>query len=84
MLIIQEELSDHWIVPVIQGYVQLEKCVMDFSERRASPSSDATLLMEFPGSTKHKDPLAYTFGIISLNVHVNLPVEFLGRYRLKI
>ncbi|XP_062592434.1 phosphatidylinositide phosphatase SAC2-like, partial [Saccostrea cucullata] len=56
-----EKLYTHWIVPVIQGYVQMENCVLDFT-----PSSTSSLdLSPDYGNSKHLDPLEYQLGIIS-------------------
>ncbi|XP_056004928.1 phosphatidylinositide phosphatase SAC2-like isoform X2 [Ostrea edulis] len=56
-----EKLYAHWITPVIQGYVQVENCVLDFTQ-----SSTASLdLSPDYGNSKHLDPLEYQLGIIS-------------------
>ncbi|XP_077870090.1 phosphatidylinositide phosphatase SAC2-like [Saccoglossus kowalevskii] len=46
-------LSDHWRVPVIQGFVQIEKCQLDFSE---DEEADDPMLQE---------PLQFTLSLIS-------------------
>lgn len=56
------ELSSHWILPVIQGYIQIEHCIMDFKEDKGL--SDLVNTQEF-GNTKYTAPLEYDIGIIS-------------------
>ncbi|XP_063433783.1 phosphatidylinositide phosphatase SAC2-like [Mytilus trossulus] len=56
------ELWSHWILPVIQGYVQIEHCIMDFKGDKGM--SDSTHTPEF-GNTKYTAPLEYDIGIIS-------------------
>uniref|UniRef100_A0A8W8IR31 SAC domain-containing protein n=1 Tax=Magallana gigas TaxID=29159 RepID=A0A8W8IR31_MAGGI len=56
-----EKLYSHWIIPVIQGYVQIENCVLDFTQ-----SSTSTLdLSPDYGNSRHLEPLEYQLGIIS-------------------
>lgn len=56
-----EKLYSHWIIPVIQGYVQMENCVLDFTQ-----SSTSTLdLSPDYGNSRHLEPLEYQLGIIS-------------------
>lgn len=57
------ELASHWITPIIQGYFQLEKCTMEFTDLGSSPA-DQMALPDF-GNTKNKGPLNFNLGIIS-------------------
>ena len=59
---LQNPLADHWMIPVIQGFVQMERCKMDFSEDKKESSSDS--MSDFL-NTKHKEPLEYNIRIIS-------------------
>lgn len=56
-----EKLYSHWIIPVIQGYVQIENCVLDFTQ---SSSSTLDLSPDY-GNSRHLEPLEYQLGIIS-------------------
>ncbi|KAK3095790.1 hypothetical protein FSP39_019195 [Pinctada imbricata] len=51
-------LNSHWVVPIIQGYIQIENCLLDFD--KSSPE----LSPEFSGS-KHIEPMEYTIILIS-------------------
>ena len=57
----EEKLYSHWIIPVIQGYVQMENCVLDFTQ---SSTSSQDLSPDY-GNSRHLDPLEYQLGIIS-------------------
>ncbi|XP_005110489.1 phosphatidylinositide phosphatase SAC2 [Aplysia californica] len=58
-----DPLADHWMLPVIQGYVQMETCIMDFDEDKKASPSEMTSSAEF--STKKLEPLGYNISIIS-------------------
>ncbi|BFY98337.1 hypothetical protein BsWGS_01378 [Bradybaena similaris] len=58
-----DPLSEHWMMPVIQGYVQTETCVMDFDEDRMSSQSDMSSSVDY--SSQKLEPLGYKFSIIS-------------------
>ncbi|XP_074643385.1 phosphatidylinositide phosphatase SAC2-like isoform X2 [Tubulanus polymorphus] len=46
--------ADHWIVPIIQGYIQIEHCRLDFNPyKMLQPSSGP------------REPLVFTLGLIS-------------------
>ncbi|XP_078311930.1 phosphatidylinositide phosphatase SAC2-like isoform X2 [Crassostrea virginica] len=57
----EEKLYSHWIIPVIQGYVQMENCVLDFTQ---SSTSSQDLSPDY-GNSRYLDPLEYQLGIIS-------------------
>ncbi|XP_059175454.1 phosphatidylinositide phosphatase SAC2-like [Physella acuta] len=57
-----DPLADHWMVPVIQGFVQMEKCVMDFDEDKKL-GSDVSSSVDFP--SRRLEPLGYNISIIS-------------------
>ncbi|XP_077992245.1 phosphatidylinositide phosphatase SAC2-like [Glandiceps talaboti] len=48
--------ADHWILPIIQGYVQIEPCRLDFTEDKTTPEEELPLF---------KDPVEFTLTIIS-------------------
>ncbi|CAL1531725.1 unnamed protein product, partial [Lymnaea stagnalis] len=55
-----DPLADHWMVPVIQGFVQMEKCIMDFDEDKKLDMSSS---VDF--SSRRLEPLGYNISIIS-------------------
>ena len=60
----QDAMADHWLVPVVQGYVQMETCLMDFEEDKSM--SDMSSSGEFsPSSGPKLDPLSYNISIVS-------------------
>lgn len=61
---LQNDLSDHWILPVVNGFVQIELCYMDFEENLQAGALEAIMLSEF-GDKKPKAPLRYGIGVIS-------------------
>ena len=59
--VVQSDLSSHWILPIIQGFVQMETCCMDFEEeRRSSPGSSPDF-----NNTFRMEPLSYNINLIS-------------------
>ncbi|XP_070539882.1 phosphatidylinositide phosphatase SAC2-like isoform X2 [Ptychodera flava] len=48
--------ADHWIVPIIQGYVQIEQCKLDFTEDKTTPEEELPFF---------KEPLDFTLTLIS-------------------
>ncbi|CAG5125736.1 unnamed protein product, partial [Candidula unifasciata] len=58
-----DPLSEHWMMPVIQGYVQMETCLMDFDEDRMSSQSDMSSSVDY--SSQKLEPLSYKISIIS-------------------
>ncbi|XP_067657111.1 phosphatidylinositide phosphatase SAC2-like isoform X2 [Haliotis asinina] len=54
--------ADPWILPIIQGFVQMERCKMDFDENKKKMSSDS--VTDF-GNTKYIEPLGYDICIVS-------------------
>ncbi|GFN83415.1 phosphatidylinositide phosphatase sac2 [Plakobranchus ocellatus] len=56
-------LSDHWLLPIIQGYVQMETCLMDFDEDKNAADMSSSGDFSSPG---HKlAPLGYNISVIS-------------------
>ncbi|ESO85130.1 hypothetical protein LOTGIDRAFT_131084 [Lottia gigantea] len=53
------DLADHWIVPIVQGYIQMARCQMDFSEN-VSPGDS-------PGdyASSSVEPLKYDIWLLS-------------------
>ncbi|XP_060589408.1 phosphatidylinositide phosphatase SAC2-like [Ruditapes philippinarum] len=51
------ELASHWILPVVQGCIDIQSCVLDFNES----SKDLSPVMPKPA----KDPISYTMILIS-------------------
>ncbi|KAK2163401.1 hypothetical protein LSH36_80g06058 [Paralvinella palmiformis] len=39
LILSKDPLADHWIVPIIQGYVQMEMCTLDFGDELGSSQS---------------------------------------------
>ncbi|XP_071090105.1 LOW QUALITY PROTEIN: phosphatidylinositide phosphatase SAC2-like [Haliotis cracherodii] len=58
----EDAQADPWILPIIQGFVQMERCRMDFDENKKKVSSDS--VTDF-GNTKYIEPLGYDIYIVS-------------------
>ncbi|GAB1607682.1 phosphatidylinositide phosphatase SAC2-like, partial [Argonauta hians] len=62
LLDLKDEAADHWIVPVIQGFVQDELCLMEFDINK---SLTPTGTVVFDATQFRKDPLKFWLTIIS-------------------
>ncbi|KAK3770036.1 hypothetical protein RRG08_043196 [Elysia crispata] len=61
---LDDPLADHWLLPIVQGYVQMETCLMDFEEDKTA--ADMSSSGEFsPSSGPKLDPLSYNISIVS-------------------
>lgn len=58
-----DDLSSHWIVPIIQGYVENNLCLMEFDEDQSLTPTGAMMMANI--NRFNKDPLKYWLTIIS-------------------
>ncbi|XP_064601355.1 phosphatidylinositide phosphatase SAC2-like [Liolophura sinensis] len=56
----EDELAQHWIQPIVHGYIQQEWCVMDFSENHSPADNSLT-----PDFSKNTDCLCFLISLIS-------------------
>ena len=56
-------MSSHWIVPIIQGYVENNLCLMEFDENQSLTPTGAMMMANI--NRFNKDPLKYWLTIIS-------------------
>ncbi|GFS07471.1 phosphatidylinositide phosphatase SAC2 [Elysia marginata] len=61
---LDDPLAAHWILPVIQGYVQMETCLMDFEEDKTAADMSSSGEFSLPSGPK-LDPLSYNISIVS-------------------
>ena len=55
-------LCSHWAVPIIQGFVQIETCTLDFD---TSPDKSPSELSPEFGQKNTSDPWSFTMALIS-------------------
>lgn len=61
----KEPLSDPWIIPVIQGFVQIEQCWIDIVDDAESLSADGTRFFAPPPLLQDSTAKNYTMILIS-------------------